>query len=919
VSVVRTTCPYCGVGCGVLAQRSETGAITVQGDPAHPANRGRLCSKGTALAQTLGIEGRLLAPEIHGQGVSWDAALDHVASRFAECIARHGPDSVALYVSGQMLTEDYYAANKFAKGFLGTANIDTNSRLCMSSAVSGHQRAFGEDVVPVDYTDLEAADLLVLVGSNTAWCHPVLMQRVLAARESRPGMRIVVIDPRRTATCEYADLHLQLRSGSDVSLFNGLLAHLATRACRDDAFITSHTTGFGETLDVARAGCSDIAATAQACGLDPAAVEQFFEWFALTSRTVTLFSQGVNQSSAGTDKVNSIINCHLATGRIGKPGAGPFSITGQPNAMGGREVGGLATQLAAHLSLDSAADREAVRAFWNSPRIAQQAGLKSVDLFRAVREGRIKALWIMATNPVVSLPDADEVRQALRDCDFVVVSDCVASNDTLPFAHVKLPAAAWGEKDGTVTNSDRHVSRQRAFLPTPGLARPDWWIVSRVAQRMGFRDAFAWDSARQVFEEHARLTELSKRAGRVLDLTGFAGIDANDFEKLEPRQWPFGTDDTATRPFADGCFATPDGRARFVQTPARLPRHATSEEFPLVLNTGRSRDQWHTMTRTALAPVLNAHEPEPSIDANAADLVAAGLQPGQIVRVVSRWGSALGRLRASGQLPSGMVFMPMHWSGPFARSARVGAAVNPAVDPVSGEPEFKHTPVRLQAWKSAWQGFLLSRPELAPPDCDWFARTRLSWGTRWELAGETSPLPDHAWLLRQLGEIAAGAEWIEYQARRRAYRGSRAAAAVTCLACGPVRARGHRRSGAPRTASRAATGGGVGSWSDDLCLLWHRREPDPPGGGKGIKNCRESGSRDKGWEQLRVLPARTGEVDRSGRTCGLLQQSVVHHPLLEAGHGQMDGHRLVSQNQPCSPSKGATSEPLPPVTPSPSS
>jgi assimilatory nitrate reductase catalytic subunit len=747
----------------VLAQRSAAGAITVQGDPAHPANRGRLCSKGTALAQTLGLEGRLLAPQVGGQDVSWDAALDHVASRFAECIARHGPDSVALYVSGQMLTEDYYAANKFAKGFLGTANIDTNSRLCMSSAVAGYQRAFGEDVVPVDYTDLEAADLLVLVGSNTAWCHPVLMQRVLAARAARPGLRIVVIDPRRTATCEYADLHLPLRSGCDVPLFNGLLSHLVARACIDEDYIAAHTSGFGETLRVARAGSCDIAATAQACGLDPAAVEQFFEWFALTPRTVTLFSQGVNQSSAGTDKVNSIINCHLATGRIGKTGAGPFSITGQPNAMGGREVGGLATQLAAHLSLESAADREAVRAFWSAPHIAQQAGLKAVDLFRAVREGRIKAIWIMATNPVVSLPDADEVRAALRDCEFVVVSDCVADNDTLPYAHVKLPAAAWGEKDGTVTNSDRYISRQRAFLPMPGLSRPDWWIVSRVAQRMGFREAFSWDSARQVFEEHARLTELSKQTGRILDLTGFAGIDASEFESLEPRQWPFGTSGAKERPFADGRFPTPDGRARLVPTAARPPRQATSDEFPFILNTGRSRDQWHTMTRTALAPVLNAHEPEPGIDANAADLVTAGLQTGQIVRVVSRWGSSLGRLRASGQLPPGMVFMPMHWSGPFARSARVGAAVNPAVDPVSGEPEFKHTPVRLQAWKSAWQGFLLTKLETAPPDCDWFARTRLGWGTRWELAGENSPLPDRRWLSGQLGEAAASAEWIEYQ------------------------------------------------------------------------------------------------------------------------------------------------------------
>jgi assimilatory nitrate reductase catalytic subunit len=765
VSVTRTTCPYCGVGCGVLATREADGEVRVQADPAHPANRGRLCSKGTALAQTLGNEGRLLAPEIAGVAVGWDAALDHVAARLADTIERHGPDSVALYVSGQLLTEDYYAANKFAKGFLGTANIDTNSRLCMSSAVAGYQRAFGEDVVPVDYADVEQADLVVLVGSNAAWCHPVLMQRLQAAREARPGMRLVVVDPRRTATCDGADLHLPLRAGTDVPLFNGLLAHLAARGGLDSTYIDRHTNGFDAALAVARASCSDIAATAQACGLDARQVEQFFGWFAATERTVTLLSQGVHQSSAGTDKVNAIINCHLATGRIGRTGMGPFSITGQPNAMGGREVGGLATQLAAHLALEDPIGREAVRAFWNAPRIAQQAGLKAVDLFRAVRDGRIKALWIIATNPVVSLPDADEVRRALQGCEFVVVSDCVAHSDTLELAHVKLPAAAWGEKDGTVTNADRHVSRQRAFLPVPGLARPDWWILSRVAQRMGFRDAFAWDSARQVFEEHARLTGIARQAGRVLDLTGYAGIGAEDFEALEPRQWPFAAGAPAPRPFADGHYPTPDGRAQFVETPVRLPHHATSDEFPLVLNTGRSRDQWHTMTRSGRAQVLNAHEPEPFIDAHPQDLAAAGLQAGQVARVATRWGSVLGRVRSSGELPPGMVFMPIHWSGPFARAARVGAAVNPVVDPLSGEPEFKHTPARLLPWAAVWHGFLLARQEVQRPDCDWFAMTRLAWGTRLELAGEQVPLPGRGWLEALLGEASRDCEWIEFEDR----------------------------------------------------------------------------------------------------------------------------------------------------------
>jgi assimilatory nitrate reductase catalytic subunit len=564
--VTRTTCPYCGVGCGVLAERASDGSISVRGDPDHPANRGRLCSKGTALASTLGLEGRLLEPVVEGATTGWDEALGEVAARLSACIAGHGPDSVALYVSGQLLTEDYYVANKLAKGFIGTANIDTNSRLCMASSVAGHLRAFGEDVVPVDYTDLEQADLVVLAGSNLAWCHPVLMQRIRAARAGR-GTRLVVIDPRRTATCEDADLHLPLRSGTDVMLFNGLLAWLAETGHVDAPFVASHTSGLEQALEAARAASSDIAATAQACGLDAALVERFFLLFAAHQRVVTLFSQGVNQSSAGTDKVNAIINCHLVTGRIGKPGTGPFSIIGQPNAMGGREVGGLATQLAAHLSLAHPGHRAAVQAFWGSPRIAGRPGLKAVELFEAIDAGRVKAVWIMATNPVVSLPDADLVRRALARCPLVIVSDCVASNDTLPFAHIRLPAAAWAEKDGTVTNSDRHVSRQRAFLPLPGSARPDWWIITQVARRMGFAGGFGYEGPEAIFDEFARLTALSRHFGRMLDLTALAGLGRDGYDAMPVTQWPAPA--RVSRPFADGRFATADGRARFVPTPAR--------------------------------------------------------------------------------------------------------------------------------------------------------------------------------------------------------------------------------------------------------------------------------------------------------------------------------------------------------------
>ncbi|MET0363965.1 MAG: molybdopterin-dependent oxidoreductase, partial [Sphingobium sp.] len=464
-NAVRTTCAYCGVGCGVRAQPGPGRTVTIRGDEAHPANRGRLCSKGTHLGETVGPEGRLLYPEIGGKRVGWDKAISHVTRTFASTIEKHGPDSVAFYVSGQLLTEDYYVANKLMKGFIGSGNIDTNSRLCMSSAVAGHIRAFGEDVVPATYADFDQADLIVLVGSNTAWCHPVVYQRMMAARAAR-GTKIVVIDPRRTETCEDADLHIPLRPGSDVALMNGLLAYCREAGIIDQAYLDAHVSvpdGFWDGLSEG----SDLWSTAAACDVPPADLRAFYEMFVAHPRTITLFSQGINQSIRGTDQVNAIINVHLATGRIGKPGAAPFSITGQPNAMGGREVGGLASTLAAHM--DFAGENVAtVQRFWAAPNMATKPGLKAVDLFRSVREGRIKALWIMATNPAVSMPDANLVREALETCPFVVVSDCIADTDTGRYAHVKLPAAAWGEKDGTVTNSDRLISRQRAFFPMAG-------------------------------------------------------------------------------------------------------------------------------------------------------------------------------------------------------------------------------------------------------------------------------------------------------------------------------------------------------------------------------------------------------------------------------------------------------------------
>ncbi|WP_288380401.1 nitrate reductase [uncultured Massilia sp.] len=764
---VRTTCPYCGVGCGVKATPTAQGAI-IEGDPDHMANRGRLCVKGAALGETLDLDGRLLAPAIRDeQGLreaGWDEALAKVASTFAAIVAEHGPDAVALYVSGQLLTEDYYVANKFMKGFIGSANIDTNSRLCMSSSVAGHKRAFGEDLVPGCYEDFELADLIVLVGSNAAWCHPTLFQRIAKARELRPHPRIVAIDPRRTATCESADLHLPIKPGTDVWLFNGLLAYLAHSGAVDSAFIDAHTNGLEAALEAA-GECASIEFVARHCGIDPRLLVEFYELFAASDKVVTAFSQGVNQSTSGTDKVNAIINCHLVTGRIGKPGMGPFSLTGQPNAMGGREVGGLANMLAAHLELDQPAHRELVRTFWDAPRIAARPGLKAVEMFRAIEEGGIKAVWIMATNPVASLPDADQVRRALARCELVVVSDMSAATDTAAHAHVLLPALGWGEKDGTVTNSERCISRQRAFLDAPGQARADWWALCQVAQRMGFH-GFDYRDAHAIFGEHARLSAWrNDETGvpRAFRIDGLAGLSRAGYDGLAPIQWPVGAaGEGSARLFTDGRYAHADGKARFVATVPRAPANPADSAYPIVLNTGRLRDQWHTMTRTGKSPRLANHAPEPCVDLHPHDALLAGVREGELARVSSRWGAMVARVSHGGGIARGSAFIPIHWTGQNASDARVGAVVNPAVDPVSGEPEFKHTPVRIEPFAVAWHGFILSRNEIGLAQVANWTRVRGAGFLRYELGGREPASP--AWARALLG-ADPDADWIDYEDR----------------------------------------------------------------------------------------------------------------------------------------------------------
>ena len=755
---VHTTCPYCGVGCGVVVQPDET----IKADALHPSNEGRLCSKGAALGATLDNNTRLTVPTVFGQEANWDTALQLVADRFRETIARHGPDSVAFYVSGQCLTEDYYVANKLMKGFIGSANIDTNSRLCMASSVAGHIRAFGEDVVPGVYEDWDAADLVVLVGSNAAWCHPVLHQRLQAARADR-GTKVVVLDPRRTATAEMADLHVPLAPGSDVALFNGLLSYLYRTGKVDAAWVDCHTVGFADALDATSNPC--IETVAAACGVDPEVLELFFEMFAQTERVVTVYSQGVNQSSAGTDKVNAIINCHLATGRIGRPGSGPFSVTGQPNAMGGREVGGLANQLAAHMHFDDPADRAALQAFWGSPTLAPKPGLKAVELFDALLDGRVKAVWIVATNPAASMPRADRVRAALSACPFVVASDCWPT-DTSAYAHIVLPAAGWGEKDGTVTNSERRISRQRAFRTAPGQARPDWWQFAEVGRRMGWAEEFAWQTPAAIFREHAALSGHANSGRRMFDISAMADIDEAGFEAMQTFRWPLpgGTSKQGERLFGRGRFSTPDGRARFVPT-----RYQALSRAGLRLNTGRVRDQWHTMTRTGLAPALMSHTPEAVLTIHPIDAAAAGIAQGALTRVVTAEGEVLLRADLRHTQRHGEVFAPMHWTDQFASMGPIGRVVSARVDPVSGQPELKATIATVEPAAVHFHGLLLRRTGGVLPDiCHW-VRIPVAQGQMYRLNG-LRPMPVGDGLTgfaATLLDLREGTEWLEVSDRRR--------------------------------------------------------------------------------------------------------------------------------------------------------
>jgi assimilatory nitrate reductase catalytic subunit len=721
-SLVSTTCPYCGVGCGVDVQMSADKKLSdLKGSSDHPANFGRLCVKGSKLLETNSPTGRLLSPIIDGKKASWEDAIGQVASKFKQLIAEHGPDSVAFYVSGQLLTEDYYVANKLMKGYIGSANIDTNSRLCMSSAVAAYKRAFGADAVPCCYDDLEQTELLILVGSNAAWTHPVLFQRIERAKKLNPDIQVVTIDPRRTATSELADIHLAIKPGTDVVLFNGLLAYLATHDGLNTDYIAANTQGFEQVLNHCESW--SLNKVAQQCDMTELELLSFYKLFKQTDKVVTAYCMGVNQSASGTDKANSIINTHLATGKIGREGCGPFSLTGQPNAMGGREVGGLANMLACHMDIDNPEHRQTVQRYWQSPTIAYKAGLKAVDLFESINNGKVKAVWIMATNPMVSMPNRQKIAEALTKCELVVVSDCVAKNDTLDYADIVLPATGWSEKDGTVTNSERRISRQRGMLPATGEAKHDWQIICDVAKAMGFDKGFDFNSPSEVFAEYTGLTQADNQGSRDLDLSGLAGMTETQYNRLKPVQWPVNekSPEGTKRLFTDGKFYTSTGKAQFVVTEFSEPEQLTNSDYPFVLNSGRVRDQWHTMTRTGKTSELTAHVNRPYLAIHAKDAESLALNNGDLVSLkAAHYNSDKNAELLPIVLPividnnqrQSEVFAPIHWSASNASSANITALYTDANDKISGQPELKHAAVTLQKVSYQHYGQLFIQQDL---------------------------------------------------------------------------------------------------------------------------------------------------------------------------------------------------------------
>ena len=750
----KTTCAYCGVGCGIKVENrfndqafhaSDRDFLTLAGDMDHSANTGDLCGKGLALLDSLNLPNKLLYPRMKKavgeyEDISWSKAISEVANKFKSTIDKHGPDSVAFYLSGQLLTEDYYVANKLAKGFIGSANVDTNSRLCMSSAVSAHMRAFGEDVVPGCYEDLQLADVVVLVGANTAWTHPVLFKKILAARVEH-GTKLVVIDPRVTATASQADLHLQLIPGSDLQLFNGLFCAIASDKNCNDKYIEQSTEGFEQALKMAQESAGSVIDIALHTGLHPETIAEFYALYQQSNRVVTASSQGVNQSILGTNTSNAIINCHLALGDIGQAGSGPLSLTGQPNAMGGREVGGLATQLACHLGF-SKQERQLVANYWHTDRLPKSKGKTATEIFAAMASGEIKAVWILGTNPVVSLPDTALVKQALTECEFVVVSDITADTDTAQYADILLPAQGWSEKSGTVTNSERTISRQRRFVQPQGDSKADWWALCEVANALGFSKEFDFKSSADVFKEYAQLSARVKQSfpHKQFSIAGLADLTAQQYERLVPTQWPINDVEAMgqknLRLFSDGLFATTTGKAQFVATPftavitSHLLDNTASNINKVRLNSGRSRDQWHTMTKTGHIAKLAAAEYQPELKLDQSTLTKHGLLEGELVAIVTgnQANPLIARAAVEPSLLSDSAFLSMHWSSQFSKSGGVNNVLSVAVDPHSKQPGFKNQWVEIKPVQVVEQGTEWGQSVVDPELLCWDVKQQLQGG-----------------------------------------------------------------------------------------------------------------------------------------------------------------------------------------------
>jgi assimilatory nitrate reductase catalytic subunit len=719
-----STCPYCGVGCGIIIQSNGSQITGVRGDPAHPANFGRLCTKGSTLhltaTQAVTDQTRLLTPQLRptrgqaAQAIGWDAALDHATEQFARTIAQHGADAVGFYVSGQLLTEDYYVFNKLAKGLIGTNNIDTNSRLCMSSAVAGYKATLGADAPPACYDDIAHAQCLFIVGSNAAWAHPILFRRIEDAKAANPGMKVIVADPRRTDTAGFADLFLQLQPGSDVMLFHGMLHIMLWEGWVDMAYIAAHTTGFDALKAIVR-DCTPER-VAQVCGISVADLTTAAQWFATSAATLSLYCQGLNQSSSGTAKNAALIHMHLATAHIGKPGAGPFSLTGQPNAMGGREVGGLANLLSAHRDLANPAHRAEVAALWGVPDVPSTPGKTAVEMFEAAADGAIKALWIACTNPAQSMPNQATVRRALERAEFVVVQEAFATPATCAYADLLLPATTWGEKTGTVTNSERCISRVRPAVPAPGQARHDWVIAVQFAKRLeqhlrpGLPSLFPYSTtdtelgAEAIWCEHRESTR-----GRDLDITG---LSWHMLQEQGPQQWPLPEGATSGTPrlYQNGQYPTPDGKARFVPVVWQAVAEPRESRYPFSLTTGRLRDQWHGMSRTGTLGRLFGHVAEPCVQMHPQDMERRQLQSGDLVHVTSKRGSIVVPVQADAGLGLSQAFIAMHWgseylSGQAANGdtlAGVNALTTSAYCPSSKQPELKHAAVKILKAELPW-------------------------------------------------------------------------------------------------------------------------------------------------------------------------------------------------------------------------